>query len=108
MEVTVSRAGVPRVTDVTDDLTLSGKLSRCQAIRITLKMSVIKDQFLVRAELIDCRSTAVALKQSQNFSVARRHHRSSRWSHDIDGVVCTSFRARVSKGVLQLFRSHPC
>src|SRR5687768_18263215 len=74
----IAGARVSRVADITDNFTLPRVLADCQAIGIALKMSVIKDEFLVRAELIDGRSTAFALKEPHNFTVARRHNRSSR------------------------------
>src|ERR1700730_5883154 len=104
----IAGAGVSSVTNITDNFPLPSKLAGYQAIGIALKMSVVKDEFLVRAELIDCRSTPIALEKPHNFSVACRHDRSSSWSHDIDCVMGTSFRARVRKRVLQLFRSHTC
>ena len=100
MYVIVSRACVSRVADITNNLTLPRKLSHYQAICVTLEMSVVKDEFLIRAQLIDCRATALALKKSDNLSIARRQHRSSSWGHDIDGIVYASFPACRRKCVL--------
>ena len=106
MEVIIAGACVSRVADVTDDFTLPRKLADYQAIGIPSKVSVVKDELLVGAELIDCRSTAFTLEKSYNFSVAGRHDRSSNWGHNIDCVMGTSFQAPIRKRVLQLFRPH--
>src|SRR4030095_1878734 len=93
----VPTAGIASVAYVTNHLSLMHVHSSGQIVSITLKMSVIEDQFLVRTQLVDCCATTLALKQLNDLSIGGGEHRGSRGCWDIDRVVHTTFRPRVIK-----------
>ncbi len=101
----ISHAGISSVTHVTDDLALANKFSRRQAVGISLEMSVIENEFLVGAELIDRYAAALAREESDDLAVGGSHDRRAGRGRNIDRVVDASFRTRVGESVQQLIGS---
>ena len=91
----VSGAGVTRIADIGDNFSLMHKLALTEAIGITLEVSVVIHEFLVRVELIDGGPAAFALEESNNLAIGSGDDRGSRGGGDIDGVMHTSFGARI-------------
>jgi len=106
MQVVIAGASIPRITNVGNCLTLARELPWGKALRIALKMSVVKDQLLVSAELVDGCAASLALEESNYLAVGRGEDGGSRGSRDIYSVMHASFGARIGKGVNQLVWSH--
>ena len=106
MQVVIADTCVTRITNVGNCLALARKLSWEKALRIALKVSVVKDQLLVSAELVDGCAATLALEESNNFAVGRGEDWGSRGSRDIYSVMHASFGTRIGKGVNQLVWWH--
>ena len=106
MEVEVSCARITGVADICNDLSLSHKLSWYDPIGITLKVRIVKHQFLIGAELVNRCSTTFTLEELYDLAIGDSHNRGSGSSRNIDGIVDTSFGARVGEGVAQLVRPY--
>ena len=106
MQVVIAGASIPCVTNVGNCLTLARKLPWGKVIRVALKMSVVKDQLLVSAELVDGCAATLALEESNNLAVGRGEDWGSKGGRDIYSVMHAPFRARLGKGVIQLVWSH--
>jgi|GEM_PF-6575073 len=65
----ISRAGVSRVADVSDDLALLHKFARRETIGVTLQVSIIENDFRVGAQLINRRAAAFALEEFYDFAI---------------------------------------
>jgi hypothetical protein len=66
-------------------------------------VSVVKDQILVRVELIDRGATAFALKELDDLAICGSEYGSFSRRHNVDCVVYAAFGACVVKSVNQLF-----
>src|SRR5438093_29001 len=95
----ISRAGVPGVADISNDLALPYKLTFHHAVGIALQMSVIKDELLAGAELIDGCSAAFALEEFYDLAIGSGHHRSPDGGGNINSVVHAPFCARIRERV---------
>jgi len=99
VQVKISGARVTGVSYITDDFPLPYKLARHKAIGITLQMAVIEDQFLVRAQLINCCSAAFALKEFNNLAIGSSYDWRSRRGRNIDSIVHATFVAGIRECV---------
>jgi hypothetical protein len=106
MQVVIAGTSIPCITNVGNGLTLARKLPRVKLIRVALKVSVVKDQLLVSAELVDGCAPTLALEESNNLAVGRGEDWSSRGGRNIYGVMHAPFRARIGEGVMQLVWLH--
>src|ERR1041384_3812489 len=73
---------------------------------VVREVSVIEDELLVGGELIDRRAALFALKEFQDLAVGSSEDGSFSRSHNIDGVVRSTFGACVGVCVEQLIRTH--
>lgn len=102
MEVIVTGVGVSSVTYICDYLALPDKFVRHNSIGITLQVSIVKNQLLVGAELVDRGAAAFTLEQLGDLSIRGCQHRCARWRRNIYRVVSATFRSCVGKRVQQL------
>lgn len=100
----VTGAGISGVTDVGDYLSLPHDVSFSEAIGVVREVGVVKDQFLVGAELINGCAAAFALKELLNLAVSSSQDGSFSSSGNVNRVVNAAFGARGVEGVDQLFR----
>jgi hypothetical protein len=102
MQMVIACTCVTRITNIGNYLTLARKFPWEKALRIALEMSVVKDQLLVRAELVDGCPTSLTLEKPNNLTVGRGEDRGSKGGWNIYSVVHASFGTRICKGVGQL------
>lgn len=100
----VAGACVSGVADVRDYLALMHDVSFSEAIGVVREVGVVKDQFLVGAELIDRRAAAFALKEFLNLAVSSGKHGSFGGGGYVDRIVNAAFGACGVEGIDQLFR----
>src|ERR1043166_6926344 len=67
------------------------------------EVRVVKDQFLIDAELINRGAAAFALKEFQNLAAGSGEHGRFSSGGNIDRIVYATFRPRVVEGIEQLF-----
>ena len=87
----ISGARVSSVANIRDHLALFCKLAFCNAVGVTLQMSVVKDQFPIDAQLVDGRAAAFALEEFDDLAIGGGHDWSSRGRGNIDSVMHTAF-----------------
>ena len=100
----VTGACVSGIADVGNYLSLMHDVAFSEAIGVVREVGIVKDQFLVGAELIDRRAAAFALKELLNFAVSSSQDGSFSSSGNVNRIVNAAFRARGVEGVDQLFR----
>ena len=105
MEVVVAHPSVSGVSNEAYHFTLTNKLSISDAIRVTLKMCVIKDQLLIDTQLVDGRAATIALEQTNNLSISYSVNWCSHRRRYIYRIVYASFRTGIRKSVEQLLGS---
>ena len=105
MEVVVANPCVSGVSNEADHFALMNKLSISDAIRVTLKVCVIKDELLIDTQLIDGRAATIALEQTNNLSISDSVNWCSHRRRYIYRIVYASFRTGIRKGVEQLLGS---
>ncbi len=99
----ITGAGVSGVSDVGNHVSLSHCVAFGQTICVMREVGVIKNEFLIGAELIDRSAAAFALEELQNFAVSGGENGRFRGRGDVDRIVRTAFRSRIREGVEQLF-----
>src|SRR6476620_8875485 len=104
MKVKISRSGVTGVAYVADDLALSSKLSSHKTVGVALQVGVIENELSVGTELVDCGAAPFTLKQFEDLAISGGDDSGSGRRRNIDGVVDSSFRARICERIQELGR----
>ena len=98
----VSGAGVSGVADVSDDIALFHLVSFGETGSVAGEVSVVKDQLLVRIELIDRGAAAFALKEFHDVTICCRQDRRACGRRNVDRVMHAAFGSCLVEGVYQL------
>src|SRR6266850_3698330 len=106
MKVVITCTGISRVANVGNYISLVDVVSNSNSFGIALQVGVIKDQFFVRAQLVNSSSSLLTRKELDNLPVSSREYWSSSRRWDIDRIVHPAFRPRIIESVNQLFRPH--
>src|SRR6185295_13265233 len=69
-------------------------------------MRVVVKEFLISAQLVDCYTTTVALKEFYDGSIRSGEHWSSGRGWNVDGIMHSSFGARRIESINQLVGSN--
>lgn len=106
VKVIISGAGIASVAHKRNDLALSRNSSYFDPVGAALKVSIVKHQLFVRAQLIDCGPAAFALEKFDYFPIGSGENRRSCRRRDIDGIVNASFGSRIGERIQQLVSLH--
>ena len=98
----VAGTRVSGVADVSNHLSLPHEIAFGETIGVMRKVRVVIDELLVRAELIDGRAAAIAMKEFQNLPICCGKHGSFSGRGNIDRVVHASFGTRFVERIDQL------
>jgi len=102
----ITGACISGVADVRDHLSLSNVVSFGETSGVVREVCVIKDHFLIGAELVNRRAAAFTLEEFLNFAICCRKDGSFSSSGNVDRIVNAALGARGVEGVDQLIRSN--
>ena len=102
----VTGARISGVADVRDYLSLLYDSSFGEALCVMREVRVVKDHFLIGADLIDRRATAFALEELLNLAVSSGKDGSFGRSGNVDRIVNAALGARGVEGIDQLIWSN--
>ena len=102
----ISGARVSSIADISDGLTLPGKMSFRQALGVSIQVRIVKDESAVSTQLINGCAATIAVKEFNDRAVRRGDYRSSQWRWNIDRVMYATFGACFRKRIAQLIAPH--
>lgn len=108
MQMVIAWASVAGVADITDDCALSHVIAHAEACSVAVQMRVIKDQFLISAQLINYLAAEPVAADPDDLAVGGGQHRSPARNHNVYCAMDSSSGTRRAERIVKIIGTPAC